>query len=223
MKHRTEAVVTADGSHTLFLPSLNETYHSIHGAVQESQTVFIEAGLAAVSQQQLHVFEMGFGTGLNALLTYKYASENGLSIQYTTVEAFPLAPETIKVLNYSQLPVFSGLTDVFHLFHSHTSENMQQISDFFHLEKVIADVLTLKWDENRFDIVYWDAFSPSIQPELWSKELFENVYSACRDGGILVTYSAAGMVKRNLKAAGFEIERLPGPPGKREIIRARKK
>lgn len=214
-----ELVATADGSHTLYVEELGEHYHSIHGAVQESMHVFIEHGLKAIKQEPLHIFEMGMGTGLNLLLTA--LNQAGRNITYTTVEAYPLTLEEAEALNYSAvLPAeeTEALLRSIHL----TEWNMPFIlkPDF------VVTKFNQKLDELETDglppinLVYYDAFAPDAQPELWTVAVFHKLYALMAEGGMLVTYCAKGEVKRNVKSAGFILEALPGPPGKREMTRA---
>lgn len=206
---------TADGSATLFVPDLNEHYHSVKGARTESQHIFIEMGLNASHVSEPNVLEIGFGTGLNALLTLEAAETNGMKVHYTGIELYPLAWDTIKPLNYSNHPLFKTL-------HAVPWEKDAIITPHFTLRKVQADFTTLAF-ERSFDIIYFDAFAPEKQPEMWSQELFSLLYVIMSEGGILTTYCAKGVVRRMLQSAGFTVERLPGPPGgKREILRARK-
>ncbi len=174
-------VQTADGSDTLFVPELNEHYHSTFGAIHESRYIFIEHAFKAIEPDKhpVFIFEVGFGTGLNALLTDLTAKALRREVHYTAIEKYPLEKEVWGQLNYPQL-------------------------------------------EENFHIIYFDAFGPDVQPDLWSEEIFQNMNRLLETGGIFITYSCKGEVKRNLKAAGFESEKLPGPPGKREILRARK-
>lgn len=211
---------TADGSHTLFVPELNEHYHSINGAIQESVHVFIDAGLKQCVKDELFVFEVGFGTGLNAFLTAKYAQQNSKIVHYVSIEAFPLPNSIVKQLNYaneSELPLFSKL-------HQVEWGREEQISNNFFLTKIEADFTKFKFPSylNSFDIVYFDAFAPDIQEGMWTQEVFDIMYQICRLNAILTTYCAKGIVRRRMQSAGFTVERIAGPPGKREMLRARK-
>lgn len=212
---------TADGSATLFVPELNEHYHSVHGAVQESNHVFIQAGLKACKSREISILEMGFGTGLNAWLTAIYAAKNKLSINYTALEKYPLVPEEWRLLNYTEHASHkqSGL---FQHIHQVPWETKTEISEHFALQKIKADFADFNFEEtqNAFHLIYFDAFAPSTQPDLWTTEMFLKMYNSLKQNGLLVTYCAQGQVKRNMKAAGFKVEALPGPPGKREMTRA---
>jgi len=222
-------VVTEDGSHTLFVPELNEHYHSIHGAVQESMHVFIQTGLNSFAEKEtISILEVGFGTGLNALLTLREAQEQNKIISFTSVEKYPISVDEIEKLNYSAL--LGDLSYEFMQLHAATWNvyaeiklNGTEIKNIasFQLKKVQIDLLNFISDE-KFDLIYFDAFSPNVQPELWSEAVFQQMFDFLHPNGILVTYSAKGFVKRNLRAAGFLVKRLPGPPGKREMLRATK-
>lgn len=204
------------------VPQYNVTYHSIHGAVQESVHVFIEAGLRYVSDRRserpdkLQVFEMGFGTGLNAFLTAMEAEKTGTPIHYTTVETSPLTVEEASVLNY---PETLGRADLFQQLHRCKWNEDIALSDLFTLKKVQTGLFRFS-AAHRFDAIYYDAFAPSAQPELWTKEVFEKLFAMLNEGGVLVTYCAKGDVRRAMMAAGFAVKKLPGPPGKREMLRA---
>ncbi|RLD34487.1 MAG: SAM-dependent methyltransferase [Bacteroidetes bacterium] len=212
--------VTEDGSHTLYSPEVGEHYHSTFGAIQESEHIFIRAGLNPfIGQQEIvNIFEMGFGTGLNALLTCLRAEKAGQKINYYGLEASPISMKTAKTLNYHEL--LNTDQNLFLRFHQ--PDNSIQISDRFFLEKKTNTMEQVILPDDHFDIVYFDAFSPEAQPELWTPEIFEKIFRAMKTGGILTTYSCKGIVKRAMKAAGFKLEKLPGPPGKREFLRATK-
>ncbi len=209
-------VLTADGTVTLQVPELNEHYHSIHGAMQESMHVFIKYGLHAFPEDKdLHVFEVGFGTGLNALLTRILANQK---VVYHAIELYPLSLEIIGELNYAQNETDKNQFDLIHVI---PWNEEREISKNFRLKKIQGDVLIYNTD-TKYDLIYFDAFGPNTQPELWTKEMLAKMYALLNPGGILVTYCAKGEVKRNLKDIGFEVEALPGPPGKREMTRGRK-
>ena len=213
---------TADGSHTLFVPDLNEHYHSVNGAIQESRHVFIEAGLKKCLKNEISVLEIGFGTGLNAYLTLLYSIEEKKNIFYSTVELHPLVPEIINNLNYTrQLP---GYDYLFSLLHGVSWDTEHEVTPTFCLKKVHTDFSLLNYEYNRtFDLIYFDAFAPEKQPSLWTQEIFDFIYKQTNMNGIIVTYCAKGAVRRMIQSAGFIIERLPGPPGKREMLRGIKK
>ncbi len=234
---------TDDGSATLFVPELNEHYHSTKGARTESQHIFINMGLRASSATSPRVLEIGFGTGLNAWLTLKEAERSGRNIHYTGLELYPLDWQTVEQLGYissdEQLTIYRKQSatgepstpneeeqqpaiELFKQLHTSPWEKDVQLTPHFTLRKIETDVN--QWiTEKRFDTIYFDAFAPEKQPEMWSQELFNRLYVLLDKGGILTTYCAKGIVRRMLQTTGFTVERLPGPPGgKREILRARK-
>ncbi len=216
-----EIIITSDGSHTLRNNLLNETYHSIHGAVQESMHVFIRNGLDYLQQMRnsrhVSILEVGFGTGLNALLTLQYAQQHSIRTRYQTLELFPLAPEMWSKLNY-------GDSDLQHFTAIHEAPwgSECQITTEFSLIKQKASLLEADLDYP-CDLIYFDAFAPSVQPELWKYEPLQKVTDKLNPGGVFVTYSAKGQLKRDLKALGLAVETLPGPPGKLQMVRAIRK
>jgi tRNA U34 5-methylaminomethyl-2-thiouridine-forming methyltransferase MnmC len=215
-----QLIVTADGSHSLFVPELNEHYHSVHGAVQESMHVFIDAGLRYVEgKKELNILEVGMGTGLNVLLTLLNAKTQ---VRYHALEAYPITPVTVEALNYPDLLNCVHLKPAFRLVHSCEPEAHTGLSSHLNFVKHITKLEDFRSTE-QFDLVYFDAFAPRVQPELWTRQVFEHLFSMMGEGGALVTYCAKGEVKRNLKAAGFSVEALPGPKGKREMTRAVKR
>lgn len=213
-----QIVNTEDGSHTIFVPELNEHYHSIHGAVQESQHIFIDKGFETCKADPLFILEIGFGTGLNALLTAIRSSSGYRKVYYTTVENHPLKAEITGLLNHSKYAGANG-ENIFNLIHSVPWNQRVLICENFYLEKIKNDFTKIHLN-GKYDLIYFDAFGPDKQPEMWTKELFSGIASVTNQDGILVTYSAKGEVKRSLKACGFEVTLLPGPPGKRQMIRA---
>ncbi|MDX9947770.1 MAG: tRNA (5-methylaminomethyl-2-thiouridine)(34)-methyltransferase MnmD [Bacteroidales bacterium] len=214
----TEIILTEDGSHTLFVPELSEHYHSIHGAVQESQFIFINSGLKHTDLSPVRIFEAGFGTGLNAYLSAIESSSANRKIFYTSIEKYPLPAEITGRLNYSGL--FPGAKDgLFSNIHSCPWNMPVDITGTFTLTKIEGD-LTKTAPEGRYDLIFFDAFGPDKQPEMWTGEVFERISAITETGGVFVTYSAKGSVQRSLKKAGFDVSLLPGPPGKRQIIRA---
>lgn len=217
-----KVVQTADGSPTLFLPELNEHYHSIHGARQESLHVFLKQGLDAwleLHEQGPSILEVGFGTGLNALLTLQKALEEQINIEYTTLEAYPLGEE--QVTAFAQAMQWQSPLEEkqFLQLHQVPWEQMVKLTPAFFLYKHESKLEEIVLKEN-YDVIFFDAFAPDKQPELWTTEIFTTLFQALRPGGVLTTYSAKGQVRRNMQAAGFEAERIPGPPGKREMLRA---
>jgi tRNA U34 5-methylaminomethyl-2-thiouridine-forming methyltransferase MnmC len=213
-----QIISTSDGSHTIYVSEINEHYHSIHGAVQESTFIFINNGLEVCKEDPLSIFEVGFGTGLNALLTAVRSVEGTRLINYTSIEKYPLDEKTIKSLNYHEFAGKNG-KEIFHLVHSASWNKRVNICRNFNLEKIEAD-FTKEQLSGMYNLVYFDAFGPDKQPEMWTREIFEKISSITVQNGIFVTYSAKGEVKRNLRACGFEVKLLPGPPGKRQMIRA---
>ena len=212
-------ILSDDGSHTLFSEQFQVTYHSHHGSLQESNTIFIKAGLRYLKEkghESIRIFEMGFGSGLNALLSYLFGKEEVIEIYYTGIEAYPIDLETAQKLNYVEiLGLDTKSKKVF--------EDMHRLASFaeasFQFNKII-DRIEDTSIQTQFDVVFYDAFSPDIQTNLWNEELMSKMYDALNPGGILVTYCAKGAFKRALKSCGFIVEALPGPKGKREITRA---
>jgi tRNA U34 5-methylaminomethyl-2-thiouridine-forming methyltransferase MnmC len=203
----------------LYVPELNEHYHSIHGAVQESLHVFIHAGLHQLKTRNPVVFELGFGTGLNTLLTLM-EEDRFDSINYYSIELYPIGWEKIESLAYpSFLKLEEGQKNLFNKIHNSPWDEQLQITSKFHLTKIKASALDFKF-EDKYDLVYFDAFAPMVQPELWEGPVFQKLYNALNPGGILVTYCAKGEVRRIMQRCGFTVERLPGPPGKREMLRS---
>ena len=211
-------VKTKDGSHSVYSQEFGENYHSTFGAINESKYVFIESGLKAISKRSIHIFEVGFGTGLNALLTYLESVKNNLKINYTAIELYPLDKNIISKLNYNELLSIKD-TDIFKNIHQSVWEDAVEISSNFKLKKINADFNTYKPNE-LYDIIFFDAFSPETQPELWSFNNFQKLYNSLNSNGILTTYSSKGIVKENLRNAGFKVKRLNGPIGKRHILKA---
>jgi tRNA U34 5-methylaminomethyl-2-thiouridine-forming methyltransferase MnmC len=207
---------SADGSTTLWVPGLDEHYHSIHGALTESQHVFIEAGLKAIGTSNVRILEVGLGTALNARLTLDQAQQDGLTIGYDALEKFPLTKEEIEAISLQGMSKEAP-------FLSATSGVVTQIAEQFTFRLLVEDVKTFEGEQGSYDLIYFDAFAPSAQPDLWTDAIFENMFRLLKPGGALVTYCAKGVVKRSMKAAGFEVEALPGPPRKREMTRAWKR
>ena len=212
---------TGDGSGTLYSDTLQEAYHSLNGALQESKHVFIEAGLKACRQKDLHIFEIGFGTGLNALLSWGEAKHSGRNILYTAVEAFPLPLSVLSELGYESLEPMLPNTAFSQLHEAEWGRPTALEPNCFALCKLEGDFSTLSIPLG-IDLVYFDAFAPDKQPEMWEEHLFGRLFDALNANGMLVTYCAKGEVRRRLQRCGFHVERIPGPPGKREMLRARK-
>ncbi len=213
-------ITTSDGSQTIFVEELNETYHSVHGAIQEANHVFIDKGLRLFkSGDTVRVLEVGFGTGLNALLSWLTASEQNLRVEYTGVEAFPVEKELIQSINYhSQLDGDSEKR--FNEMHDAKWNEMTVLDNSFSLLKLHEKIESFAGLDNSYDLIYFDAFGPTAQSELWNIEVLRKMNNLLKSNGVLVTYCAKGQVKRDLKSVGFRIEALPGPPGKREMTRA---
>lgn len=221
---RHEVITTADGSRTLYLVDLDEQYHSVNGAITESKHVFLKNGLEFLSSKsRIRILEIGFGTGLNALLTAQFAIERNIDISYYAIEKYPLDSETLAQLNYDKL-IGKDVEVLFHAIHTIKWEKMVEISPLFRLLKFEADFLSFIFSCNsKVDLIYFDAFGPDKQPEMWSQSVFSRLYELLAPGGAIVTYSAKGEVRRRMAIAGFTVERLPGPPGKREMLRGIKK
>jgi tRNA U34 5-methylaminomethyl-2-thiouridine-forming methyltransferase MnmC len=221
-----ELIVTGDGSHSLRRKDLDETYHSIHGAIQESRHVFIESGLNFLIHQKnpglVHLLEVGFGTGLNALLAMIYAQERNVKIHYTTVEPFPLEKGIISLLNYAAVLGHSDGKAWFGKLHDSPWETEQIVSPYFTLLKNDVLIENTVLERDTLDLVFFDAFAPSKQPAVWNAEILSNIAEAMKPGAVLVTYSAKGQLKRDLKNIGLIVESIAGPPGKKEMVRATK-
>ena len=219
MKYR-KIVQTEDGSSTLYIPELNEHYHSVHGAVQESKHIFIQAGIEHVNCSEIAILEAGFGTGLNAYLSLQNAEENQRHILYHSFEKYPLLPEEVELLQYENTEDDRSFP-LFYRLHEAPWEEETAITPFFTLYKHQADFSEACFDAT-FDLVFFDAFAPDVQPHLWEEKVLEKFCRALKPGGIFVTYCVKGIVKQKLRHLGLTLERLPGPPGKREILRGKK-
>ncbi|HBG70166.1 MAG: hypothetical protein A2W93_10540 [Bacteroidetes bacterium GWF2_43_63] len=215
-------IVTEDGSHTLFLPEINEHYHSIHGAVAESKHVFIEAGLKPKINNitSINILEVGLGTGLNAALTLLEAENNKKIVRYFAAEPNPISADNIAKLNYADIAGGDRMKEALRAIHEADRERKVLIGDYFVFHYHENKIQQIEFENNFFDVVYFDAFSPGVQPEMWTADVFEKIFAAMKPGGILVTYVAKGEVRRTMKACGFAIEKLPGFAGKREMTRA---
>ena len=218
-------VLTDDGSSSIFSEEENQYYHSHFGAVQESVHIFIEAGLCVDNFAHLSaisILEIGFGTGLNALLTYFKAKELCKKIYYESIELYPLTQQEVEQLNYPAFLPYTDVQKVFSALHCIPWNEKQAVSEDFTLLKRSLSAVDAAYTPNTFDLVYFDAFSPEAQPALWTKKVFEPIYNSMKKEGILLTYCTKGTVKQTLNEIGFQIEKLPGPVGKREILRAKK-
>ncbi|WP_310555034.1 tRNA (5-methylaminomethyl-2-thiouridine)(34)-methyltransferase MnmD [Flavobacterium sp.] len=214
-----EIIQTLDGSTTIYLPEWNESYHSKHGAIQEAYHVFIKNGLSLFNDKSVSVLEIGFGTGLNAFITNLESHKKNQIIDYVGVEAYPVSYEEAMQMNYAN--ELDAEKKLFDSIHNCDWEQKNQISSTFSLLKrkqMFQDIA----DKNVFDIIYFDAFGFRVQPELWSLELFQKMFSALKNNGVLVTYACRTLIKNAMIEAGFSVEKLPGAPGKREMLRARK-
>ena len=216
-------IITDDGSTTIHLPDLDEQYHSKHGAIQEAYHVFVNTGLGYLLKQMkpnpLKILEIGFGTGLNAFITLLESDKNKIPISFTGVEAYPISSLEIEKLNYPLL--LNSTKAYFKKLHQSEWEQQISISTHFSILKRMQFFSEIN-DKNNFHLIYFDAFGARVQPELWTEQIFKKMYIALKKGGVLVTYSAKGSVRRAMQTVGFVVERLPGPPGKREMLRARK-
>ncbi|HIF15494.1 MAG TPA: SAM-dependent methyltransferase [Bacteroidetes bacterium] len=218
MQWKPQLIVTGDGSKSLNIPQLNESYHSKHGAVTESQHVFIKEGLGYLKEKKIKILELGFGTGLNCFLSWIYALENKLELSYEGIELFPINDELYELLDY-ELCFEQKHALLYDEIVKSKWNVCHRLDQFFSIKKIKADFLLIDRDQG-FDIIYYDAFAPDKQGELWTIEAFNKAFDLLRPGGILTTYCAKGIVKRRLREVGFIVEAIPGPPGKREMTRA---
>ena len=216
-------IETSDGSHTIESDTFQATYHSTHGSVQESKTVFIDAGLhhfTSSQKESISILEIGFGTGLNAFMTYLEAKNHNKNIKYDTFELHPIGKEIAEKLNYPKMLNAETEKDFFLSLHSETTINIACSDKNFFNFNLFVDNFEIQNFDPVYDIIYFDAFAPNVQPQLWQEDFLKKMYDALSDGGILVTYCAQGAFKRALKSVGFLVESLPGPKGKREMTRA---
>ncbi len=226
MEKKLKLIETEDGSHSLYVPELNETYHSFHGAYRESVHVFLLYGLDHWAlhhpdQHPIRIFEVGFGTGLNAWLTLVWAEQNKVPVLYHTIEPYPVPEEIYKQLNYTQIDEsISHYQGYFQGLHEAAWDQGDAITPYFNMKKEKTTLEAVQMYPT--DVVFFDAFAPSKQPELWSKELLSKVAEAMKPGATFVTYCAKGQLKRDLQEIGLTVETLPGPPGKKEMVRAHK-
>lgn len=219
-------IQTSDGSSSLLNIALNETYHSTHGALQESVHVFIKNGLQYFVEKKhpssVSVFEVGFGTGLNALLTLLFSEENKVQVDYTSIETFPIDWETASHLNYPVQLNGQKTQNYFQQLHQTEWNKKIKITEGFSLQKVKNTIQDFESFPNQFDVIFFDAFAPAKQPEMWTLPILEKIVLATKSNGVFVTYCAKGQFKRDLKSLGMHVESLTGPPGKREMVRATK-
>lgn len=219
-------IISGDGSHTLRLAEVNESYHSVHGAISESMHVYINSGLMQLAKdgkERINILEVGFGTGLNALLTWQKANQEKLHINYHCLEPFPIRNDIWSKLNYPDIINDPASKKIFYSLHEKPWNTETKIDKFFLLTKYNKSLQQMKLANNFYELVYFDAFAPKIEPGLWNEEVFLKIYVSMSSPSILTTYSAKGSVKRVLQKVGFDIESLEGPEGKREITRALKK
>lgn len=220
-----ELLKTDDGSMTIHLPDINEQYHSKHGALQEANHVFLKMGLKPLIENPLKVplsiLEIGFGTGLNCLITHAEAKKNNLTVYYTAVEAFPVTKEEWQAMDYGKLLEKVEADKVFQKMHELPWGNKETLDTSFFLTKEKKEFKYIN-DKELYNLIYFDAFGARVQPELWTETIFKLMFNALKNNGVLVTYSAKGSVRRAMQAVGFTVERLQGPPGKREMLRATK-
>ncbi len=216
-------ITTEDGSHSLFNEDMNETYHSVHGAIRESVHVFINSGLCYYLEKEnpgdISILEVGFGTGLNALLTLEQSIGQPVNLHYTSIEGFPIPEELWSELNYSET---IGSKDAFLSLHRLPWEMDHVISAHFTFKKHCVKLEEIELAHGAYDLIYFDAFAPAKQPELWTLPILEKIVKAMDRGAVFVTYCAKGQLKRDLKALGLSVETLPGPPGKLQMVRATK-
>jgi tRNA U34 5-methylaminomethyl-2-thiouridine-forming methyltransferase MnmC len=237
-----EVVITADGSSSIYLPEWDEQYHSKHGAIQEAYHVFIKHGLyhfcsktdpsidSAFSEieksrvllnNHVSILEIGFGTGLNALVTFLEAEKLNISVDYFGVEGYPVSINEIEQLNYATQLKEEKNKGLFDMMHDVSWEEKHNMSSHFSLTKQNRYFSEIN-DQDVYNLIYFDAFGARVQPELWTEVIFQKMFDALKENGVLVTYAAKGSVRRAMQAVGFKVEKLPGPPGKREMLRATK-
>tara|TARA_R110000764_G_scaffold18205_4_gene49276 strand:+ start:449 stop:1111 length:663 start_codon:yes stop_codon:yes gene_type:complete len=216
-----EIITTGDGSKTIQIMDWQEQYHSKHGAIQEAYHVFIKSGLDLFENQEINILEIGFGTGLNAFITLIEFDKRNLKVNYTGVEAYPVSIEELNQLNYLEELKSLSRKDDFDLMHTSPWGDKVEIVENFNLKKeqiLFKEISAIA----EYDLIYFDAFGARVQPELWTVEIFQIMFNAMKSNGYLVTYAAKGSVRRAMQEVGFLVERLPGPPGKREMLRAKK-
>jgi tRNA U34 5-methylaminomethyl-2-thiouridine-forming methyltransferase MnmC len=225
MKPDLTITITGDGSSTVFNSQLNQHYHSIHGAINESELVFIRNGLDEVlkTENAINILEIGMGTGLNVLLSVLKSKLLKVKMNFVAVEAYPLQEGILDQINYPEIIGSSEASGYFSKIHKAGWAYPSFLSDYFILSKIQSMLEDVTFSENQFNIIYFDAFDPHAQPEMWATNVFEKMYACLKPGGFLVTYCTNSEVRRTMKACGFELEKLKGPTGKREVLRARKR
>jgi tRNA U34 5-methylaminomethyl-2-thiouridine-forming methyltransferase MnmC len=218
-----QIIKTSDGSNTIYLPEIDEHYHSVNGAITESNYVYIDKGFDYLACKTPKVFEVGFGTGLNCLLTALQAEKEKRTTTYLSIEKYPLPKSTTSQLNFGRL-ISAEAQFLYEKIHKCRWNEVVNISEYFVLKKINADLTEYNFDNpEKYDVIYFDAFGPDKQPEMWTPLIFNKISSVTASGGVLVTYSANGEVRRQLTVSGFEMKRLPGPPGKNQMLRGIKK
>lgn len=218
-----QIITTKDGSKTLYLPDLYEHYHSNHGALQEAMHVFIRSGWDEIKSDHINILEVGFGSGLNAIITLIESKIENKKVNYSGLEAFPVTQEEVDLLGYADLEEIAPVKSDFYKMHSSKWDVPEEINELFNLTKIQQKMEDFIPEKESFDLIYFDAFGPRAQPFMWTDEVLSKMYDALSTNGVFVTYCAKGDVRRSLIALGFEVEKIPGPPGKREMLRARKK
>ncbi|MCB0801673.1 MAG: tRNA (5-methylaminomethyl-2-thiouridine)(34)-methyltransferase MnmD [Flavobacteriales bacterium] len=219
-----ELVITKDGSNSFYIKEIDEHYHSINGSIAESEHIFIRSGLLEIGKKlnSINLLEVGMGTGLNVLKTALALQKSELKVNYTALEAYPLSWEETSQLNYTELIQEENAKTYFQLIHQSEWNKSVEINECLKLLKVNKKLEEMEFN-SAFDLIYFDAFAPEKQAEMWTAEIFAKLYDSMTAGGILVTYCVKGVVRRTLQAVGFQLEKLPGPiGGKREILRAMK-
>lgn len=217
-----EIISTKDGSKTIHLPEINESYHSVHGALQEAKHVFIQWGWETLQTHHYKILEIGFGSGLNTILSLIESEKNNVKVDYTGLEAFPISDEEILALDYKNIAEIKPYSNLFDAIHEAKWNEPVKITPNFSLTKIHQSIADYTPEKLQFNLIYFDAFGPRVQPEMWTFEVFQKMYNALASNGILVTYCAKGEVRRNLLKLGFEVKKVAGPPGKREMIWAKK-
>ena len=218
-----EIIETKDGSKTIYIPDIYENYHSTHGALQEAIHVFIKSGWDEIKTTHCNVLEVGFGTGLNAIITLIAGQKTNKTIHYSGLEAYPVVMEEIDLLKYDELEEIAPYSEAYKKLHTVKWNEPVEITELFTLTKIQEKMEDFTPKKEHFNLIYFDAFGPRAQPFMWTEEVLQKMYDALSPGGIFVTYCAKGDVRRSLISIGFEVEKIPGPPGKREMLRGTRK